>query len=230
MRLDKILAHSGYGSRKQVKNYIRSGYVLVNGEVITDDDYKVNELEDEIIIADEEVQFENEVYYMLNKPKNCVSATYDENYLVVTDIIKEYKKSIFPVGRLDIDTTGLLVITNDGMLAHKLLSPKYHVDKTYHVWFDGTFKESYYKEFENGIILDDGYKTMKSKVELINEKEAYITIVEGKFHQVKRMFQALNMEVVELERISFGPLKLDSKLELGEYRKLTDEEIKALKK
>lgn len=229
-RLDKILAHLNYGSRKEVKEYIRKGFIMVNGETIYNDDFKVNPSDDEITFDGMNVSYEEKVYIMLNKPEDVVSATFDPRYKTVIDLMSEYaKQGVFPVGRLDIDTTGLLIITNDGLLAHKLLSPKYHVWKTYKATFTGEFKASYYDSFKNGIILDDGYKCLEAKIELESENVALISIHEGKYHQVKRMFEALNMEVIKLERISFGPLSLDRSLKLGEYRSLTEEEIALLK-
>ncbi len=228
IRLDKLLSHMNLGSRKEVKQFIRKGFVEVNGTQVFDDDMKVSEM-DEIIFLDNVIEYKDFVYFMLNKPEDVVSATYDNNLPTVIDILSDYKKmNIFPVGRLDIDTHGLLLITNDGKLAHKLLSPKNHVDKTYYVKFDGTFKDEYYQEFNNGIVLDDGYKTKGASIKVSNN-EAYLTIYEGKFHQVKRMFEALNMKVTYLQRIKFGPLTLDKSLEEGQFRKLTDEEIKELK-
>ncbi|MBQ3253579.1 MAG: rRNA pseudouridine synthase, partial [Acholeplasmatales bacterium] len=142
MRLDKLLSHSGYGSRKEVKNYIRKGYVLVNGIVVTDDDFKVDEVNDEVIIANEEIKYETDIYIMLNKPDGYVSATFDNHDPTVLDLISGYeKRNLFPVGRLDKDTVGLLLITNDGKLAHELLSPKKHVDKKYYLKYEGTFKK-----------------------------------------------------------------------------------------
>lgn len=231
MRLDKMLAHCGYGSRKNVKRYIRGGNVLVNGEIIYDDDFKVDIDKDDVIVFDESVTYHEFVYILLNKPKDVVSATYDNRLKTVIDLVDEYSSyNIFPVGRLDIDTTGLLLISNDGKLSHKLLSPKNHVSKKYHVWFEGEFKDKNYEIFKNGIILDDGYKTLPSLVELINDHEAFITIHEGKFHQVKRMFASVNLKVVELKRVKFGPLELDDNLKEGEYRLLTKEEVSMLKK
>ena len=231
LRLDKMLAHCGYGSRKEVKNYIRKGEVIVNGEVIKDDDFKVDSEKDEIIVFDENVNYLEKVYIMLNKPDGCVSATYDPYKQTVIDLVNEYANyKVFPVGRLDIDSVGLLLITNDGKLCHNLLSPKSHVDKVYFVNFDGVFKESYYQEFEKGITLDDGYVTLPAKVEVVNGNGAYVTIHEGKFHQVKRMFEALDMKVTYLKRISFGSLKLDENLKEGEYRLLSSEEISMLLK
>lgn len=231
LRLDKMLAHCGYGSRKEVKSYIRKGEVLVNGEIVKNDDFKVDSEKDEVIVFDENVNYLNKVYIMLNKPDGVVSATYDPYKQTVIDLIPEYASyKIFPVGRLDIDSVGLLLITNDGMLCHKLLSPKYHVDKTYFVNFTGEFKDEYYNEFERGITLDDGYVTLPGKVVLKGNDSAYVTIHEGKFHQVKRMFEALNMKVTYLKRITFGTLKLDENLKEGQYRLLSEEEVNMLVK
>ena len=231
LRLDKMLAHLGYGSRKDVKQLIRKGEVLVNGEICKNDDYKVDSDKDDVIVFDEQVNYNEFVYIMLHKPAGVVSATFDNYKRTVIDLVSEYEKQkVFPVGRLDIDTEGLLLICNDGMLCHKLLAPKSHVDKTYYVEFSGEFKDDYIEQFKNGIILEDGYKTMPADIELISESSANLTIHEGKFHQVKRMFLALNMEVTYLKRISFGSLKLDESLKKGEYRLLTDQEIELLKK
>lgn len=231
LRLDKMLAHCGYGSRKEVKQLIRKGEVIVNGEIVYDDDLKVDSDKDDVIVFDENVNYQELVYIMLNKPSGVVSATFDFHKQTVIDLVSEYANyKIFPVGRLDIDTVGLLLITNDGMLCHNLLSPKSHVDKKYYVEFDGEFKDSYYKMFENGIVLDDGYKTLPGKITLNENNKAIVTIHEGKFHQVKRMFEALNMKVTYLKRISFGTLTLDENLKEGQYRLLTDKEIEDLKK
>ncbi len=230
MRLDKLLSHSGYGSRKEVKEIIRKGYVSVNNEYITNDDFKVDELNDEIIVDGSEVLYQKLIYIMLNKPDGVVSATYDPRYQTVIDLVDEFRgQNPFPVGRLDIDTEGLLLITNDGKLAHELLSPKYHVDKVYYVEYSGAFKEKYFKDFEKGITLEDGYLTLPAKCEMIEEGKCYLTIHEGKFHQVKRMFKSLGMEVTYLKRVKFGEVSLDEKLPLGEYRFLTAEELDSLK-
>ena len=230
IRLDKILSHMGYGSRKEVKDIIRKGYVLVNGQTIYNDDFKVCEENDNIQIDGENINYESLVYIMLNKPSGVVSATYDPKYQTVCDLCNEYRKmKIFPVGRLDIDTEGLLLLTNDGILAHKLLSPKYHVDKKYYVEFEGVFKASFIDDFKNGIVIDDGYKCLEAKCELIESNKAFLTIHEGKFHQVKRMFEALGMRVTYLKRVSFGDVFLDENLKLGEYRKLTVAELNSIK-
>lgn len=220
----------GYGSRKEVKEYIRKGYVLVNGEVIVDDDFKVDEVNDEIVIANQTIEYEKDIYLMLNKPDGYISATYDPKDPIVLDLIDGYeKRGLFPVGRLDKDTVGLLLITNDGNLAHKLLSPKSHVDKTYYLKYSGTFPKNGNSQFENGIVLDDGYKCMPAKFIDLGNQEANIIIKEGKYHQVKRMMEAVGCSVTYLKRISFGPLSLDNTLKEGEYRHLSEEEIALLK-
>ena len=231
MRLDKMLAHMNYGSRKEVKELIRKGFVLVNGEVITDDDFKVDEINDEVIIADEKVEYKDKVYVMLNKPDGYISATFDNHDPTVIDLIDEYNYlNIFPVGRLDKDTHGLLLITNDGDLAHNLLSPKKHVDKKYYLKFDGNITEKGIKAFEEGIVLDDGYKTMPAKLIDLGNNEAHVIIKEGKFHQVKIMMERIGCKVTYLKRIEFGSLKLDEALEEGQYRLLTEEELNNLRK
>ena len=230
IRLDKLLSHKGYGSRKEVKQLIRKGYVFVNEEVIYDDDYRVNEDVDSVTIMDEEVTYSKFVYYMMHKPKNVVSATFDFHKETVIDLMGYLaKQKIFPVGRLDIDTEGLLLITNDGQLAHNLLSPKKHVDKVYYVEFSGVYKEEYTPLFEKGIVIDDGYVCKPASFKLLTPQSGEITLHEGKFHQVKRMFIALGMEVTYLKRIKFGPLELDEHLPCGEFRELTEEEINNLK-
>ncbi len=229
IRLDKILAHSGYGSRKEVKELIRKGFVMVNGEIITDDDFKVDEINDEITIADSTIKYEKNIYIMLNKPDGYISATYDNHDPIVLDLIEGYeKRNLFPVGRLDKDTVGLLLITNDGDLAHRMLSPKKHVDKTYYLKFEGELTLDKISKFQEGIILDDGYLCMPASYNRINNNEGILTIKEGKYHQVKRMLEALDCKVTYLKRISFGPLTLDENLQEGEYRFLTDEELKLI--
>ena len=230
MRLDKLLAHMDYGSRKEVKELIRKGYVLVNGNVIKDDDFKVDEFNDEINILDSEIKYEEFIYIMLNKPEGYVSATYDFSKPIVLDLIDDYKKrNLFPVGRLDIDTHGLLLITNDGNLAHRMLSPKSHVDKKYYLKYEGKYNESFIQKFKDGITLDDGYKCMPAEFIDLGDNEAYIIIREGKFHQVKRMMEAVGCNVTFLKRISFGNLVLDESLMEGKWRHLTSEEIESLK-
>lgn len=230
MRLDKMLAHMGYGSRKEVKGLIRKGYVSVNGIIVFDDDLKIDEDNDEVIIDNKELIYEKMIYLMLNKPDGYVSATFDFNDPIVLDLIDGYeKRNLFPVGRLDKDTTGLLLITNDGVLAHSLLSPKYHVNKVYYLEYEGIMNEKKKAVLENGAILDDGYKCMPAIFNDLGNNKAELTIKEGKYHQVKRMLESVGCTVTKLERISFGTLLLDRNLNLGEYRNLSEEEILSLK-
>ncbi len=229
MRLDKILSHLGYGSRKEVKAFIRKGYVLVNGVPVYDDDLKINENEDEIVCLGESIHYEKLLYFILNKPSGYVSATYDPIEPTVMDLIAGCeKRGLFPVGRLDKDTTGLLLISNDGKLAHQLLSPNRHVDKVYELTFSGKFEENFYQEFQKGIVLEDGYICKSASFKLQGENHGFITISEGKYHQVKRMFQALNLEVLTLKRVSFGGLSLPKDLKEGQYRELSREELDIL--
>ncbi len=227
MRLDKFLKEVGLGSRSEVKKIIKQKRVLVNDELITNDAYNVNENED-IIKVDGIVQtYLKYIYIMLNKPKGYVTARIDNIYPTVIDLIKEYKHlELFPVGRLDLDTEGLLLITNNGVLAHKLLQPKYHVDKTYYLKTDLPLTTFDIKNIEQGVMLDNKL-TKPSK--LIEAQDGYyLTITEGRFHQVKRMIASVGKNVIYLKRISFGPLMLDDNLKLGEYRILSKEEIALL--
>lgn len=233
-RLDKVLANMGYGSRKDVKKYIKEGIVKVNGIIVQKNEFKVNPYEDEITIRGEEVNYREYIYLMMNKPQGLVSSTDDPLTRTVIDLLSEeyliYKP--FPVGRLDKDTEGLLMISNDGKLAHELLSPKKHVDKKYYAEIDGTVEVEHIEVFKKGIVLDDGYKTLPAILEIIESgifSKISLTIQEGKYHQVKRMFEAISMKVTYLKRISMGQLILDESLEPGEYRELTDDEINSLK-
>lgn len=231
IRLDKMLSHCGYGSRKEVKQYIRNGMVLVNGEVVTDDDFKINEENDEVIIADNNVVYEKLIYIMLNKPAGYVSATYDNYDPTVIDLIEGYeKRNIFPIGRLDKDTVGLQIITNDGKLAHELLSPKYHVEKEYYLKYEGILPKNYEELLKNGIVLDDDYKCLPAKFRIISKNEGIMIIEEGKYHQVKRMMEVMGCKVTYLKRMKFGLVELDENLKEGEYRALTVKEIELLKK
>ncbi len=233
-RLDKILSNMGYGSRKDVKKIIKSGRVKVNGEIFKKNDVKINPYEDIIIIDGIELEYREYIYLMMNKPQDVVSSTDDPANRTVLDLIDE-KYLIFnpfPAGRLDKDTEGLILLTNDGKLAHRILSPKNEIGKTYYVEVDGFVDESHINRFKEGIVLDDGYKTMPADLEILESdvfSKIKLTIKEGKYHQVKRMFKALNMEVVYLKRLSIGKLELDEQLELGEYRELTEKEVEILK-
>ena len=232
MRLDKYLSFLGKGTRKEVKEFIKKGLVSVNGITIKKDDFKVNENNDIVMINNEKLEYEEFVYLMLNKPSGVVSATYDNKDKTVIDLIKEYKHlDLFPFGRLDKDSEGLLVISNDGKLAHELLSPKKHVNKKYYVEVLGKVTDEDVTTFKEGITLD-GELCKSATLEIIKSDDisyCYVTISEGKYHQVKRMFESVNKKVTYLKRVTFGNLKLDENLKLGEYRKLTEQEINLLK-
>lgn len=234
-RLDKILSNMGYGSRKDVKQYIKEGLVKVNESIILDNGYKVNPYEESIFFKGEEILYRKYIYLMMNKPGGLVSSTEDPHAETVIDLLDEeyliYKP--FPVGRLDKDTEGLMLLSNDGKLAHELLSPKKGVNKTYYAKIDGYVEEKHIGIFQEGVLLEDGYKTLPAVLEIIESdifSEILLTIQEGKYHQVKRMFESISMRVIYLKRVSMGDLALDSNLELGQYRELTGEELKILKK
>ena len=232
MRIDKLLANSTGLGRKEIKQYIRKGAVLCNGEIVKDSSVHVDENDDVITLNGKKITYQKYVYLMLNKPEGYISATYDKKFPVVTDLVpEEYTHyEVFPVGRLDIDTHGLLLLTNDGELAHKLLSPKNHVPKTYYVKSQNPVKDGDGEKFEAGIKLAEDFTTLPAKLQMISDdgKESLVTICEGKFHQVKRMFEAIDNEVVYLKRISMGNLRLDETLEEGECRPLDDEETKLI--
>jgi len=233
-RIDKVLAHTGFGSRKGVKQIVRSGHVEVNGHIIRNSSLKVDTDVDVITVNGEQIHYREFIYMMLNKPKGVISATEDRIHQTVVDLLDLDSQRFvpFPVGRLDIDTTGFLLLTNDGQLAHELLSPKKRVAKTYAVTVDRPVGAVEKKQLEQGVTLDDGYETLPAIVQWIhpqNGKEVLLTIYEGKFHQVKRMFQAVGGTVTSLKRVQFGPLELDPALKLGDYRELSEAEIKLLK-
>lgn len=238
MRLDKLLTQMGLGSRSQVKEMIRKGRVAVDGLPCQEPERKVV-LGRETVTADgQAVAWTKAEYYMLNKPAGVISATEDPVHRTVVDLIDTARrKSLFPVGRLDIDTEGLLLITSDGDLAHRLLSPKKHVDKVYFARVRGTLDPDIGERFEAGITLEDGTRTLPAVLSLerqweeggISFSEARLTIREGKYHQVKRMFGVAGGEVVYLKRLSMGPLTLDPHLLPGEYRALTPEELTNLR-
>ncbi|MBC1641601.1 rRNA pseudouridine synthase [Listeria welshimeri] len=230
MRLDKLLSHTGFGSRKEVKPLLKSGAVVVNGTIQKDSKMQVNPDKDEITVHGTPVVYQEFVYFMLHKPQNVVSATEDNVSETVIDLLaqEDTLTNPFPVGRLDKDTEGLLIITNDGTLAHNLLSPKKHIDKTYYAKIDGEVLLEDVKAFAEGIALDDGYICKPARLEIINPNEIKVTIQEGKFHQVKRMFAARGKTVSYLKRISMGQLQLDESLELGKYRPLTETELAIL--
>ncbi|AKP41493.1 TPA: rRNA pseudouridine synthase [Clostridioides difficile] len=232
-RIDKILSNLGYGSRSEIKKYCKQGSVVVNGSEVSNPGTQVDTENDEILFNGEEVIYREYIYLMMNKPAGYISATTDKYDPTVLDLIdlSYLVFEPFPVGRLDKDTEGLLVLTNDGKLSHRVLSPKKHVPKTYYAKIDGVVTEEDVEAFLEGVVLDDGYKTMPSQLNILksdDESEIELTIHEGKFHQVKRMFESVGKKVVYLKRLSMGNLKLDESLELGEYRELTDEEVKLI--
>lgn len=233
-RLDKVLSNLGYGTRKELKQIIKKKMVTVNGLLAKDSGMQVNPEKDKIVINGEEIFYRKYIYLLMNKPQGVVSATFDNRDETVIDLLYAEDQAFqpFPVGRLDKDTVGLLILTNDGELNHKLISPKNHVDKVYFAKINALINEKDIKAFKDGITLDDGYKCMSAKLEIINNfedsSEVKVTIQEGKFHQVKRMFIARNKRVEYLQRIKFGELELDESLEEGEYREITAEELAKL--
>ncbi|CAH0346814.1 pseudouridine synthase [Bacillus sp. CECT 9360] len=234
MRIDKLLANTGYGSRKEVKKLLKSGAVIVNEKALKDAKEHVDPDKDLVTVHGETVEYREFIYLMMNKPQGVLSATEDKYQETVIDILEPEDAVFepFPVGRLDKDTEGLLLLTNDGQLAHQLLSPKKHVPKTYFAVIDGEVNAEDVQSFKNGVTLDDGYQTKPGELEILKSgirSDIKLTITEGKFHQVKRMFEAVGKQVIYLQRISMGSLLLDEELELGQYRELTDEEIGALK-
>lgn len=230
MRLDKFLKDTGFGSRKEVKILIKQKRVSVNDTLVSNEGLSINEEKDIVKVDNNVVKYVKFVYIMLNKPKGVVSATVDNVHTTVIDLIHDFKYlELFPVGRLDIDTEGLLLITNDGQLSHNLLSPKKHVDKTYLLHTDIELTPTDLNTLEQGVYLDNEL-TLPAKIEKVNTFEYLLTIHEGKFHQVKRMIECFGKKVTYLKRITFGPLALDENLPLGSYRFLTDDEILKLTK
>lgn len=234
MRLDKFLAHTGFGTRKEVKDIIKKGNVSVNNQLVKIDKTQIDPNKDIVKVNNEIIYYEEYVYYMLNKPSGYVSATEDQLHPTVVDLITDYyREDIFPVGRLDIDTEGLLIITNDGGLAHQLLSPKKHCPKVYYAKINGIVTENDVEAFQKGIVIDGEYQCQSAKLCIKNIdmgiSEIEVEIYEGKFHQVKKMFLAVGKEVIYLKRIRMKTLELDNQLNLGEYRRLTDEELYRLK-
>ena len=233
MRVDKLLSNVGVASRAELKKYCKQGLISVNGKVINNPGVQVDSESDDIRFNGEKIVYREFVYIMLNKPDGYISATFDKYDPIVLDLIDQSYLVFepFPVGRLDKDTEGLLVLTNDGQLAHRVLSPKKHVPKTYYAKIQGKVTEEDILAFEKGVILDDGYETMPSQLKILKSddmSEIELTIHEGKFHQVKRMFESVGKKVVYLKRLSMGKLKLDESLGLGEYRELTEEEVKVI--
>lgn len=235
MRLDKFLADLQIGTRSQVKDFIKKGLVTVNGETITKADIKINENSDLVTCKGKELTYQKYRYFMLHKPSGVITATKDNHDKTVMDLLpKELAGDLFPVGRLDKDTEGFLLITNDGELSHRLLSPKKHVAKTYYVECHGQLTPDKVLMLEQGLDIGDEKPTLPAKVDILRiEENDYVielTITEGRFHQVKRMIQAIEGEVTYLKRLSMGGLSLDNALEKGKYRELTIEEVEILKR
>lgn len=234
MRLDKFLADLQIGTRSQVKEFIKKGLVTVNSETITKADFKINELADYITCKGIVLTYQKYRYFLLHKPAGVVTATKDNHEQTVMDLLpKELSKDFFPVGRLDKDTEGFLLITNDGELSHRLLSPKKHVSKTYYVECHGSLTEAKLRQLEQGVDIGDDKPTLPAAVEVIHHNEdsyvIHLTITEGRFHQVKRMIHAVDGEVTYLKRLSMGGLSLEESLAKGSYRELSLEEVEILK-
>lgn len=233
-RIDKVLSHIGVGSRSDIRKQAKQGLITVNGAVVKDSGYHVDPYNDKIEVGGESVTYREFVYLMMNKPPGVLSATEDKRDRTVLDLLKqEYAQfDPFPVGRLDKDTVGLLLLTNDGKLAHELLSPRKHVPKTYEATVEGEVDADDVAAFATGVVLEDGYVTLPAQLTILGRERgskviSYISLVitEGKFHQVKRMFQAVGKKVTFLKRVSMGDLKLDENLPLGACRELTTEEL-----
>ncbi len=236
LRLDKYLCDMQIGSRAEVKGLIKKKHIKINEETVTKPELKIDTDNDIIKFDDEVINYQEYEYFMLNKPQGVISAANDKSDKTVIDLIKDAKrKDLFPVGRLDKDTEGLLLITNDGELSHNLLSPKKHVDKIYFAKVKGHITDEEVLKFKNGLVVDETFTAKPARLEVLefnaddNTTDIQITIHEGKFHQVKRMFEAVGSKVLYLKRLSMGTLLLDRNLMPGEYRKLSQEEINALK-
>lgn len=232
LRLDKYLADAGTGTRSQVKQMIRKGQITVNGVPVKKPEQKVDVEKDRVEVMGKEIRYQKYRYLLLHKPAGVVSATEDKKEQTVLSLIPEdLRKDLFPVGRLDKDTEGLLLLTNDGALAHRLLSPKKHVDKTYYARIQGKVTEEDTKAFLKGVDIGDEKDTLPARLEILESEEEsciLLTIQEGRFHQVKRMFEARGKKVVYLKRMSMGPLVLDEDLKAGDYRELTEKEMAEL--
>ena len=227
IRLDKFISDTTPLTRKEASKAIRKGMVFVNGNIITDISAKINKETDIVLLDGKELTFKENYYIMMNKPAGYLSATEDRYCKTVTELlsIELPKEKIFPAGRLDKDTVGFLFLTTDGILAHKVTGPKNHVPKKYYVETDLPIKEELTKLFEAGIELENGEMCKSAKLEITGSTSCYLTITEGKFHQVKRMFSMLGLTVIYLKRVQIGMLMLDESLKEGEYRELTDDEV-----
>ena len=233
-RLDRLLSNFGYGARSEVKKLVKKGVVKIDGNIVKDASFHLDPQKSRIEVNSEILDYKRFIYIMMNKPAGVISATYDKKLRTAVGLLPEKYAcfDLFPAGRLDIDTEGLLLLTNDGRLAHELLSPRKHVPKRYYTLVNGTLTDDDVKAFGEGVVLDDGYKTLPAGLELIKagpRSEAEVVLREGKFRQVKRMFEAVGKKVIYLKRIRMGGLNLDETLRPGECRELTPEEVGRLK-
>jgi len=233
-RLDRILSNFGFGTRNEVKKLVKNGLVKVDNVVVKDASVHINPEESKIEVNNEILNYRKHIYVMMNKPAGVISATYDKKLKTAVQLLPEELScfNLFPAGRLDIDTEGLLLLTNDGQLAHELLSPRKHVPKRYYALIDGVVTDEDVKAFREGVVLDDGYKTMPAILEIFKQgahSEVEVVLHEGKFHQVKRMFKAVGKRVIYLKRIQMGGLRLDENLKPGESRELTADEVESLR-
>lgn len=230
-RIDRLLSHMGIGSRSEIKKYLKTCRVTLNGKFEKNSNTQIDTEKDIVCFDGERVEYREFTYLMLNKPKDCISATFDKNLKTVLDLLDfPYSNmELFPVGRLDIDTTGFLILTNDGKFSYNITSSKKNVNKKYLVTLENPITTEQSEKLENGIYFEkEDFTTGNAVVEKITEREIYLTISEGKFHQVKRMVEYVGNKVIELKRVQIGNLSLDENLQLGEYRELTDEEIKGI--
>jgi len=230
VRVDKILSELGFGSRQEIKKYVKAGKVRINDNIVKKPEEKLNSEKDKLYFEGIEVEVEEFETFILYKPAGYVCATKDNVHKTVMELIDSKRKNIVPVGRLDLDTEGILILTNDGALNHRLVSPASHVDKTYYAVFEGKLDENAVEMTKNGLDIEEGEVSKPAKLEIISSNEIMLTIHEGKFHQVKRMVKALGGEVTYLKRVAFGGLILDDlKLNKGESRKITEIEMEMLK-
>ena len=230
VRVDKILSELGFGSRQEIKKYVKAGKIRINDNIVKKPEEKLNSEKDKLYFEGKEVEVEEFETFILYKPAGYVCATKDNVHKTVMELIDSKRKNIVPVGRLDLDTEGILILTNDGDLNHRLVSPSSHVDKTYYAIFEGRLNENAVEMTKNGLDIGEGEVSKPAKLEIISDSEILLTIHEGKFHQVKRMVKALGGEVTYLKRVAFGGLRLDDlKLNKGESRKITEIEMEMLK-
>lgn len=230
IRIDRYLSEMGAAARSESKKLIRAGRVRCGSETVRDGKEKIDPVMDRIFVDDTEIVYEKYQYIMLHKPAGCVTATEDARQKTVMDFLpSDRRKKLAPAGRLDKDTEGLVLITDDGELAHRMLAPGKHVEKTYYVKTDDRITPGMRRAFREGIEIGEKRPTAPAKLEVLEDTKALVTITEGKYHQIRRMFEALGLHVIYLKRLSTGPLELDEQLQPGEWRFLTEQEIRELK-